>query len=140
MNSFIYQVKTITFPNDSVICKDNGFNEGCKTDDNYNGIVDPASKTYWLTISIEVTNQASLTRAANSDLSYYLVLANGELSSQRANTLKGLSDMQLIKNGKGEATISFLLPKTTNLSALKFIVRSPIGEFFSTQDNYFALK
>lgn len=140
LNSFDYQVKTITYPNDAVLCKDNSFNEGCKTDDNFKGIVDPASKTYWLTINIEVTNQANVTRAANSDLSYYLVLANGELSAQRPNTLKSLSDMQLIKGGKGEATVSFLLPKTTNLSALKFIVRSPIGEFFSTQDNYFALK
>ncbi len=140
LNSFIYQIKSVVYPNDSAICKDNGFNEGCKTDDNFNGIVDSASKTYWLTINIEVTNQANITRAANSDLSYYLVLANGELSSQRANTIKGLNDMQLIKGGKGEASVSFLLPKTTNLSALKFIVRSPIGEFLSTQDNYFALK
>lgn len=140
LNSFIYLIKSIAYPNDSIICKDNNFNDGCKTDDNFNGIVDPASKTYWLTINIEVTNQANMTRLANSDLNYFLVLANGELAPQKFNTLKNLNAMELIKNGKGEATISFLLPKSTNLSGLKLIVRSPIGEAFSTQDNYFALK
>ena len=120
------------------IFEKNGFLRA--TDGNFNGIVDPKSKNYWLTINIEVTNLSNITRASSSDLYFYLVLPNGELAEKStASGLKSPSSMELIKNGKGEATVSFTVLKTTNLSNLKLIIRSPISDY-KDQDNFFLIK
>jgi hypothetical protein len=101
--------------------------------------VDTAAKDSWVTLNVTVTNLSSQTRSSSDDLKFYLVLSSGELVSDDYSGLKSLGSMQLIKNGKGEATISFRIPKTQIASSLILIIRSPWMDF-SNQDNHFALK
>ena len=140
LNSFQYTINSVTYPNDSIICTTSqGFSTGCKTDSEYRGIVDTSSKDSWITLNVSVTNLSSETRYANRDLSFYLVLNSGEVIGDLYSSLKEVSSLQLIKNGKGEATISFRVPKGQNLNTLILIVRSPWLDY-SYQDNHFALK
>ena len=140
LNNFQYTITSVIFPNDVAICSiGGGYDSGCKTNSENIGTVDAASKDSWITLNLAITNLSDETRYVNKDLDYFLVLNSGELTRQAYNSLKSLSDMQLIKNGKGEATISFRVPKGSNLSTLVFIIRSPWLDF-TTQDNHFALK
>ena len=103
--------------------------------------MDTAAKDSWVTLNVTVTNLSNQTRSSSDDLKFYLVLSSGELVSEDYVyvELKRPADMQLIKNGKGEATISFRIPKTQIASSLILIIRSPWMDF-STQDNHFARK
>ena len=140
LNNFQYVINSVVFPNDTAICTAGGSGiTGCKTDSEYKGIVDSASKDSWITLNVTVTNLSNETRSANKDLSFYLVLNSGELIGRDYTTLKEIPYVELIKNGKGEATISFRVPKGQNLSTLIFIIRSPWLDY-TTQDNHFALK
>ena len=141
LNSFQYIINSVVFPNDVAICiASQGSNTGCKTDSDSLPIVDSSSKDNWLTVNLSVTNLSIDTRFIDKDLSFYLVLNSGELiSSSSAYNLKEIYSVQLIKNGKAEATISFRVPKGQNLSTLILIIRSPWLDY-TTQDNHFALK
>jgi hypothetical protein len=140
LNNFKYVINSVIFPNDVAICiASQGSSAGCKTDSEYRGIVDSAAKDSWITLNVTVTNLSSETRAASKDLSFFIVLSSGELVRDGYTVLKDTSYMELIKNGKGEATISFRVPKGQNLGTLIFIIRSPWLDY-STQDNHFALK
>ena len=86
-----------------------------------------------------MTNLSNDTRYAAEKLSFYLVLNSGELVGKGSNYLKEFSDVELIKNGKVDATISFRIPKGQNPSTLILIIRSPWLDY-TTQDNHFALK
>jgi hypothetical protein len=141
LNSFQYIINSVVFPNDVAICiASQGSNTGCKTDSDSLPIVDSLSKDNWLTLNLSVTNLSIDTRFIDKDLNFYLVLNSGELiSSSSAYNLKEIYNVQLIKNGKAEATISFRVPKGQNLSTLILIIRSPWLDY-TTQDNHFALK
>ena len=140
LNSFQFTINSVIFPNDVTICSaSQGGITGCKTDSEFKGIVDTSSKESWITLNVAVTNLSNETRYANKDLSFFLVLNSGELARDAYSSLKEVTEMQLIKNGKGEATISFRVPKGQNLSTLILIVRSPWLDYTS-QDNHFALK
>jgi hypothetical protein len=139
LNNFQYTINSVTFPNDVTICALSLTATGCKTDSEYRGIVDTTSKDSWLTINLTVTNLSNETRSAAKDLYFYIVLNSGELIGDDYSGLKSVSSMQLIKNGRGEATISFRVPKNQNLGSLILIARSPFGEY-STQDNHFYIK
>jgi hypothetical protein len=140
LNSFQYIINSVVFPNDVAICiASQGSNTGCKTDSDSLPIVDSSSKDNWLTLNLSVTNLSNETRSASKDLSFYLVLNSGELVRDSYSWLKEISYMELVKNGKGEATVSFRVPKSDSLSTLIFIIRSPWLDY-STQDNHFALK
>jgi hypothetical protein len=140
LNNFQYVINSVVFPNDTAICiASQGSSTGCKTDSEYRGYVDSASKEFWVTLNISVTNLSNETRSASKDLSFYLVLNSGELVRDSYSWLKEISYMELVKNGKGEATVSFRVPKSDSLSSLIFIIRSPWLDY-STQDNHFALK
>ena len=140
LNNFQYTINSVIFPNDTAICAaSSGGITGCKSDSEYRGIVDSAAKDSWITLNVTVTNLSSETRAASKDLSFFIVLSSGELVRDGYTGLKETSYMELIKNGKGEATISFRVPMGQNLSTLIFVIRSPWLDY-STQDNHFALK
>ena len=142
LNNFQYVIKSVIFPNDIAICTESrGWSIGCEKNSENVGIVESASKDSWITLNASVTNLSNDTRYADEKLSFYLVLNSGELKSDSSGLsyLKDFSSVQLIKNGKVDATISFRIPKGQNLSTLIFIIRSPWLDY-STQDNHFALK
>ena len=140
LNNFQFVISSVIFPNDTAICTaSSGGITGCKTDSEYRGYVDSASKDFWVTLNVSVTNLSNETRSASKDLSFYLVLNSGELIRDSYSGLKDFSYMELIKSGKGEGTMSFRIPKGQNLNNLIFIIRSPWLDY-STQDNHFALK
>jgi hypothetical protein len=140
LNNFQFVINSVIFPNDTAICiATSGGITGCKADSEGNAYVDSSSKDTWLTLNLSLTNLSNETRYASKDLSFYLVLNSGELVRDGYTGLKDISYMELIKNGKGEGTISFRIPKGQNLNNLIFIIRSPWLDY-STQDNHFALK
>ena len=140
LNNFQYIINSVIFPNDTAICTaSQGYSTGCKTDSENRGIVDSASKDSWITLNITVSNLSNETRSANKDLSFYLVLNSGELIGRDYTSLKDISSVELIKNGKAEGTISFRVPKGQNQNTLIFIIRSPWLDY-TTQDNHFAVK
>jgi hypothetical protein len=140
LNNFQFVINSVIFPNDTAICSaTSGGITGCKADSEGNGYVDSSSKDTWLTLNLSLTNLSNETRYAIKDLSFHLVLNSGELVRDGYTGLKDISYMELIKNGKGEGTTSFRIPKGQNLNNLIFIIRSPWLDY-STQDNHFALK
>lgn len=140
LNNFQYVLNSVAFPNDATVCASTGgFATGCKIDADFKASVDTTAKDSWITINLTVTNLSNETRPSDDDFRFFLVLNSGEIIAEGTSGLKTLGEMQLIKNGQGQATVSFRIPKSQNQSSLIFIVRSPWLDF-STQDNHFALR
>ena len=143
VGDFSYRLDGIEFGLDAEICASNSFNDGCKYDDDFKAIVDPAATFNWAAVTVTAVNKSKVIAkpAATFVKTFSLVLPNGQLLGSEIFALgeNDFSQLQVIPGGSGSGRIFFQIPKAITTLKSLLVIRDS-SSFTSTKDVYFKLE
>lgn len=143
VGDFSYRLDGIEFGLDAEICASNSFNDGCKYDDDFNAIVDPAATFNWAAVTVTAVNKSKVIAkpAATFVKTFSLVLPSGQLLGSEIFALgeNDFSQLQVIPGGSGSGRIFFQIPKAITTLKSLLVIRDS-SSFTSTKDVYFKLE
>jgi len=116
------------------VCKANMFNDGCKTDSNYDGVVDPNSKNHWVRVDLNLKNIGNKL----IDLPYnytYAVSVAGRLygETEFVASIDSINDVKFNPGSVVNTSFYASVPKSVGTANVLFAIR-PLGQSYS----YFA--
>ena len=137
VNTLQFQAGPVNFDFGDVICRENGFNEGCVFKGALLSAVDPESPNRWIGVDLVITNLTKKSiGAVDLNYSFYMILPNGKyIESARGVIFENAPiDINLEPNIPTTMRVAFALPKVIdNLNPI-IVIRDDSG---ATSKEYF---
>ena len=130
VNTLEFQTDKVNFDFGDEVCRENGFNEGCKFSGALASSVDPESANRWISVDLIITN---LTKkrigAVDLNYSFYMILPNGKYIESDRGVIYESAPIDITLNPGVPTTmrVGFALPKVVeNLNPI-IVVRDDSG-------------
>jgi hypothetical protein len=114
VNTLEFQTDKVNFDFGDEVCRENGFNEGCKFSGALASSVDPESPNRWISVDLIITN---LTKkrigAVDLNYSFYMILPNGKYIESDRGVIYESAPIDITLNPGVPTTmrVGFALPK-----------------------------
>jgi len=116
------------------VCKANMFNDGCVIGSNYDGVVDPNSKSHWVRVDLNLKNIGNRLIDVRFDYNYAVSVA-GRLygESQVVASIDSINSVKFLPGSVVNTSFYASVPKSVGTANVLFAMR-PSGQSYS----YFA--
>lgn len=116
IGSFKVLVNSFNADAGDAVCAANGNNDGCMVNDQKKGVVDPASTTKWVSVTLSLTNVSTQAGNASDGLDQSLIIAGEEVPS--IDFVPGVShlifDLNLNPGDSGTGQVYFEVDKSAS--------------------------
>lgn len=114
INTLQFQTDKVDFDFGDVVCRENGFNEGCIYSGALVSSVDPESPNRWISVDLIISNLSKkIISAVDMNFSFYMILPNGKyIESDRSASYES-APVDIVLNPSIPTTmrVGFELPK-----------------------------